>query len=505
MLESNTEPKFQATSPCRLNPVTSLNTSRYANSGCVQLCPQVINRGPASSSRSVQALRSSILRISSDTSTKTSTSSASKWQRFVHPEGQPYFVLTSKFNFAVVTEANVEDVETEGRILDCVEVANKELQSHNIKVPLRCELFLELEDDHATCNYYFVDHIEKGLFWLEDLSTEFLDIPGAVSPSHLERALERLYWVHVEFFPMHHDSHEQEFSQIINDLYNIISHGQADRLTSRTSTFPYTAETCNQFLKLLSRKRVRLAICKRLHGNKHSFAVNQRFVTFYGQQPAQLDRLQEMCPADVVEHKWLSTLANLLMWGVPRHYNSLLVDLYANEQVYADQWTHFMSNCLADWTSSFSWSSTIIIIASASCLHLRHRPFAESSAAVGVRRFPNFGLFSALTVLFQARYLRFAKWNTIGFLPSSVVFGLPRASYLWGVGLLTAQLLFIASRSVNRLVALLAACVIAAILMFMLCVIHPEDASIASLTESFTSLCMPHLYTLDAREGELMV
>ena len=48
-------------------------------------------------------------------------------------------------------------------------------------------------------------------------------------------------------------------------------------------------------------------------------------------------------------------MANSLMWGVPQRYISLLEDLYVNEQVYVDQWTHFVSLCLADWTSSLSW------------------------------------------------------------------------------------------------------------------------------------------------------
>lgn len=62
-----------------------------------------------------------------------------------------------------------------------------------------------------------------------------------------------------------------------------------------------------------------------------------------------------MCPASTVEHKWLLTVANVLLWGIPQHYISLLEDLYMNEQVYVDQWTHFMSLCLADWTNSLSW------------------------------------------------------------------------------------------------------------------------------------------------------
>lgn len=115
----------------------------------------------------------------------SSISLTADWQPYVHPEGQPYYVLFSKFEFAVVTEANMRDLPTQGRILDCVRVANKELQLHDIKVPSQCELFLELGDDQLSCNYYFVDHIGKCLFWLDDMATECLDIPAAMSSSHL--------------------------------------------------------------------------------------------------------------------------------------------------------------------------------------------------------------------------------------------------------------------------------------------------------------------------------
>ena len=150
----------------------------------VQLHPRVINLGPASCRRSVLVLWS-LTQIPSDTSTATSTSSVSKWRRLVHPEGMAYFLLTDEFAFDIVTEANIEDIQTQGRILDCITVANEELYSHDIKLPPRCELFLELAADHMSCNYYFVDHIGRGLFWLEDVCTELLNILPAASASHI--------------------------------------------------------------------------------------------------------------------------------------------------------------------------------------------------------------------------------------------------------------------------------------------------------------------------------
>ncbi|KAG6377423.1 hypothetical protein JVT61DRAFT_15226 [Boletus reticuloceps] len=424
---------------------------------------------------------------------------SSKWQRLVHPEGQPYFVLSGEFAFAIITEANMEDAQTQDRILDGITVANTQLYYHGIKIPPRCELFLELGHDQVTLNYYFVDYIERELFWLEDLCTESLNIPPAASSSHLETEIRRLYWVHLEFFPMHHVHEQQlEFSKMVDDLCDVISHGQADRLTSKTSTFPYTADTCRQFLELLSRKRG-----QRVDGHTLCYAArlagaisNQQFVTFYGQQTAQLDRLQEMFHPNGVQHKWLSNAANFLMWGIPLHYTCLLDDLYVNEEVYADQWTRFLSICLADWTSSLSWSLPVLIASLLLANSASPPPPASTSDTIPLR---NPALVLALATC------AFAKSSTVGFLPSSVAFSLPRAGYLWGIGLLTAQFLFVASQSVSKFVALVAGSVIAAMMLFVLCVIHPEDASMASLFRSLTSLCIPHLYDLEASEDESMV
>lgn len=103
----------------------------------------------------------------------------------MHPEGQPYFILSGEFAFVVVTEANVEDLHTRERVLDCIMEASKELYPLGVKLPSRCELFLELGDDPASCNYYLVNHAEKVLFWIDDVCTDLLDIPPAASPLHL--------------------------------------------------------------------------------------------------------------------------------------------------------------------------------------------------------------------------------------------------------------------------------------------------------------------------------
>ena len=167
---------------------------------------------------------------------------ASKWSRLVHPEGQPYFVRTEGFDFTVITAANMEDMHTEEQILDYVKLANKELQRRGITIPPQCELVLELAGDQNSCNYYFVDHAAKRLFWLTDVHAELLGMPQAKSQSHLgtvhhtrratthchaDLILQVYYWIYIDYFPMHHEFRQDELSRLIDDLYNTVSHGQA--------------------------------------------------------------------------------------------------------------------------------------------------------------------------------------------------------------------------------------------------------------------------------------
>lgn len=119
------------------------------------------------------------------------------WRRLVHPEGQPYFVLTGEFHFTVVTAANIEDVHTEKRILGYAKLASSEAELSGVTIPPECELVLSPRAPHE-CDYYFVDHVANTLFWLTDVRSELLNIPPARSLSNLGTVNHRLKC----FFPL---------------------------------------------------------------------------------------------------------------------------------------------------------------------------------------------------------------------------------------------------------------------------------------------------------------
>lgn len=461
-----------------LRPITSVGTARYGKSSSIYSYHTIIP--PA---RSLSA--------------PSSLDIQTEWNSYPHPEGQLYFHRRLP-NYDVVTEANIHRQETENRVAGCLKFIDDTIFQQQIIVPPSSELFIELDESPFSCAYYFVNHDARRIFWLEQTSTELLDMGTIVSDSHLDTALERLYWVHVEFFPMH--MYAQVSPQVVDDLIGVMSHGAADRLTSRSSTFPYTAEKCSQLLQLLSLQRGRpldghtLCFVARLWGA----IENQRFMTYYGQEHAQLDRLQIMAPEEDMDHQWVKTTANLALWGIPDRYFFELRDLFANEQVFVDQWQIFMTACISEWHTVVVWTFPVIIANLLSCLLSRASlssalpsiVSASGSLATGsILLLKHHGLEDA-TASFAARYLRAAKSRSVGMLPSAIAFGLPKGLYLWSIVFMVAHFLLLASHVVGRLAMFGGACFLILLVWAALHVTSPDEYDQSSILSKI--LCRWH-------------
>lgn len=470
-----------------LRPTTSVATSRYGKSPSLYSYHAVIPPGP-------------LLSAPSPLDTPL------RWNSYSHPEGQLYFQRRLP-NYDVVTEANVHREETERQVTGWLKLIDETISQREITVPPSSELFIELDESLFSCAYYFVNHETRRIFWLEKTSTELLDMGLIVSDSHIDTALEKLYWVHVEFFPMHICT--QVSPQVVDDLIGVMSHGAADRLTSRSSTFPYTAERCNQLLQLLSLQRGRtldghtLCFVARLWGA----IENQRFMTYYGQECAQLDRLQIMTPEEDIDHQWVKTLANSVLWGIPSRYFSELRDLFANEQVFVDQWQTFMTASISEWHSAVVWTFPVMITTILSCLLSRASLSsalpsilsASGSLATGsILLLKHHGLEDA-TASFAARYLRAAKSRSIGMLPSAIVFSLPKGLYLWSIIFMVGHLLLLASHVVGGLAMFGGGCFLILLVWAALYVTSPDEYDQSSILSNI--LCRWHSLQGDSPEA----
>ncbi|KAL4079622.1 hypothetical protein J3A83DRAFT_4185593 [Scleroderma citrinum] len=376
------------------------------------------------------------------------------WTSFIHPEGQLYFTCMRR-KFRVVVDLNVGYEATEEIVLSWIKRMEDFISIHDIQLPAgELELYLEPHDcEHQeSCSYYFVNHAARKIFWLEEVTTESLGMAPVVSHSHFDIALERHYWLHVEYFP-NHISVEVPL-QVVDDIVLILSHGQVDRMTSSTSTFPYTADKCEKFLCLLRPLRGQhpsgylLCVIESARIMGAVGVAHQRFTTFYGEENAQLDRLQQVLPCDAVEYPRATAVCNLVMWGIPRVYLARLEELFINEQIFADHWSTFMSSCLQDWTISLSWAFPVLM----------HRHLENSSASIAVQ------------------YMRAAKYSSsLGFLPSAVVFSLPKACYFWGLCFFGAHFFFLLFNMVGRWAVAISCTLLVILVCAVLWVSAPEE------------------------------
>jgi hypothetical protein len=105
------------------------------------------------------------------------------WAAFTHPEGQTYFHRST--GLRVITEACIYRQEILEKISSWANSIEEALKVKGVKPSSTTELFLEPYDGLETCGYYFVDHSTRSEFWLDQVSTEALDLGQVVSISHL--------------------------------------------------------------------------------------------------------------------------------------------------------------------------------------------------------------------------------------------------------------------------------------------------------------------------------
>ncbi|KAJ7136840.1 hypothetical protein C8R44DRAFT_767978, partial [Mycena epipterygia] len=358
------------------------------------------------------------------------------WSAHVHPEGQLYFCREGPLR--VVTEAYLYRAEILENVCCWIDHIQQILANTQPRVSGAIELFIKLEEED--CAYYFVDHATRAQFWLQSSSTDELGLPPVISTSQLKIVLEELYWIHVEHFPMHL---EPLSIQTLDEIIAIFSHGLCDQMTSRVSTFLYTAQDCSAFVTILQGCRGNMAnghttwIIARLW----SVIDHNKYITHYGQEHSRLSRDQSILFDPEQKHPWISTLMGYLTFKTFDIYIARLDDVFVDHIVYVDQWSHFMNDCLQDWRR-LHIPFLVLNSPSPALLTASVTVFGSglaSSILLGHKYEPMQGLSAtdAMTYLDTVHSPIF-KFQAVAF-----IFSLPKALHLWGFVLFLTNCLFL--------------------------------------------------------------
>ena len=121
----------------------------------------------------------------------------SGWSVFVHPDGGLYFSKLEVFpvnggatddlqEVPILTDMYVYDTEILLKLDEYIEKIIKYITTHNVKLPSDTCLVLELRLS-GRCGYYFVDHTQKCVYWLDEFDARaYLDeVRVEYTPSHI--------------------------------------------------------------------------------------------------------------------------------------------------------------------------------------------------------------------------------------------------------------------------------------------------------------------------------
>ncbi|KAI0703717.1 hypothetical protein BC835DRAFT_1410454 [Cytidiella melzeri] len=398
---------------------------------------------PTSSALSWRYSRSSSVTVGHRTITPTLFSSMDSpyptylpqsWGVSTNPEGNLYF--TRATSPRIVTDANLYDSDILQQILQVVDVVEEKLAAFKSTNSETTEIFLELEDDE-TCSYYLIDHTLRVQFWLEEVSTDDLGMRASASAEHLRLDLERLYWMHVEYFPAHEC---RGLNLAVDELTDIMIHGHTDQMTSTTSTFPYSADECARFIKSLETLKGS-AHCPSTY-SKWSIArmwqnvVDQRFLIHYGQEHARVASNISILDINVSSQTLLFKICDTLGFKAPQTYLRSLNEQWVDEIAHSNRWKSFISACEVDWKMSLLVSFAILIspIASSKIVAVPAILLCNAAAAAAIvlliQHGPLAGRNHASDVSW---YLSNADSRRFGLQLTAITFSLPRALTLWAL------------------------------------------------------------------------
>ncbi|KZT04473.1 uncharacterized protein LAESUDRAFT_296031 [Laetiporus sulphureus 93-53] len=366
------------------------------------------------------------------------------WEALTHPEGQLYFFHPTRL---IYTDEYLCDPNVLREIEDFVAVLDRIVEEQNIQLPPGAELVLDLRTDPETeerywC-YYYVNHKDRVLFWIQDyeVTRRLGQLKGIYSATHIKLGIEEYYWLHWDTYPYNHEPSYQ----LMTELKCIVTHANADLLTSNTTTLTWNTD---ELYKML-------AIVKDLEGlgcNQWTACVvaHHRYLNHHGQKAARLARDQSLF-GDVHTSRspLIALIAPLLFYSPMTHLNAL-DNLFIDGVISIVPWTQFIGKLQNDWTEQVL-TATVLLNANISFMTITDvddgtnpRTWAQvvsfvstiasiGSTIVGLLLLRQYRLKPKDTSQDAVNYLTSRKHPTLGLETLAIMYSLPYALLMWGM------------------------------------------------------------------------
>ncbi|KIJ11190.1 hypothetical protein PAXINDRAFT_171875 [Paxillus involutus ATCC 200175] len=274
------------------------------------------------------------------------------WSRHIHPEGTPYYYHDAGKTYTEwdLCEPNIkQDIECYAYFLW------RELAECHPDLG-QYELVLELDSKGelgVVCEYYFVNHAERCLFWLDHYGEPgfLMDCKGVISLSHKKFGVEAEYWLHWDRFPACCVVTKELVKQLKHSLL-YLTLGQLTETRpvggfTVTSAVESTLDQLKNYTSLVND----IDASDEIHDDHSAVIIGRimhylsksKYLNFHGEECVRLQDDQSVHGWRYEPSWFMAVLAPILFMAPMTNIRSLH-KLYVDELVRMDRWTAFVND-----------------------------------------------------------------------------------------------------------------------------------------------------------------
>ncbi|KAJ7754474.1 hypothetical protein B0H16DRAFT_745519 [Mycena metata] len=299
------------------------------------------------------------------------------WTRCSHPEGASYFFHAER---RVFTDASLFDGATLQFINLQIDIIFNFLRAYNIALKAGVDLVLEeykYSDGSPGCQYYFVDHQDRSVFWFDEVdATAFRiaqEVNGLTAAAHIRHILQVQYWNHCELFP----ESLKLTHEILDELRDIVLYARGDLITSPTSTVEMTIGDLREITDLIDgfTRNMDRNVSRPFTGSSSvvgrfmSLFVSWTIYNHHGEVTARLDSNHSVY-GTVRNQTLLIKLMGPLLFYAPTHHLENLHETYTDGIIRTRGWSEFIEKLTSEWRQ-FTLDAAVILNANVGFLSIQ--------------------------------------------------------------------------------------------------------------------------------------
>ncbi|TFK20560.1 hypothetical protein FA15DRAFT_759286 [Coprinopsis marcescibilis] len=390
------------------------------------------------------------------------------WTKMVQPEGFPFFWHEQN---RIITDSWIYEADIHGRLMGYIENIQADTRARDLLQTKDVNLVLQivLVENIWRCEYYFVNHSTRTIFWIEefDISRFITEVKGKIQSSHIKVFMENEYWHHWSLYP----NLCRVTSEVMTLTENALRDAITDMVTSDYSTVGVSLERLKEHLALVQDTKAALPPGylenKSMVGARYcetevsTWCIGRimksigRFLNFYGQRVCRLSTHTSVYrnhgPKTAIETSMRFRFLSPALFYAPDVYYSLMENMWVDKLTVLELWKKLFAQLQKDWRDHLIHASLLLTsnIAFLSISNVTKEDdkmqgtliqipsyvstiSSIGSIILGLLLIRQHELMNPATAADIHKFIKKRYHENRGFEPLAIVYSLPYALLMWG-------------------------------------------------------------------------